>query len=50
VVKRDVRFEEEKDFRKSCDVLPTVGGHELVAPKEERVTGTGYRDRYKYMD
>ena len=35
VVKRDVRFKEEKAFRKSYDVLATIGDQELVAPKEE---------------
>jgi hypothetical protein len=46
VVRRDVRFEEEKAFRKSYDVLAAVGDQELVASKEEhesqvQVTGTG---------
>jgi hypothetical protein len=35
MVRRDVRFEEEKDFRKFYDVPTTIGDQELVAPKEE---------------
>jgi hypothetical protein len=35
VVRRDVRFEEEKAFRKSYDVRATTGDRELLAPKEE---------------
>jgi hypothetical protein len=46
VVRRDVRFEEEKSFSKSYDVPAIAGDQEMVAPKEEQesqvqVTGTG---------
>jgi hypothetical protein len=36
MVKRDVRFEEEKAFGKSYDVPAAIGDQELVAPKEEQ--------------
>jgi hypothetical protein len=46
VIRRDVRFKEEKAFRKSYDVPTAAGDQELVAPKEEhesqvQFTGTG---------
>jgi hypothetical protein len=48
VIRRDVRFEEEKAFRKSYDVPAATGDQELVAPKENR--SRRYRYRYKYKD
>jgi hypothetical protein len=36
VIKRDVKFEEEKAFKKFYDVPATAGDQELVAPKEEQ--------------
>jgi hypothetical protein len=46
MVRSDVRFEEERAFRKSYDVPTTAGDQELIAPKEEQesyaqVKGTG---------
>jgi hypothetical protein len=36
MVRRDVRFKEDKDFKKYYDVLAIIGDQELVAPKEEQ--------------
>jgi len=36
MVRRDVRFKEEKDFRKSYDVPTVVSDQGLVSPKEEQ--------------
>jgi hypothetical protein len=36
MVRRDVRFEEEKAFRKSYDVPTTAGDQELLAPKRRK--------------
>jgi hypothetical protein len=47
MVRRDVRFEEEKAFRKSYDVPSSRGSRVGSSKGGTRVTGTSHRDRYR---